>query len=77
MLGSMTMRQGTRVRWKWGRSWAEGTIDEVHHDDVSRTTKGEEVTRHGSEDNPAYVIRQDDGTVVLKLASEVERADGG
>ena len=72
----MTMRKGTPVRWRWGRSWAEGTIDEVHHDDVSRTTKGEEVTRHGSVDTPAYVIRQDDGTVVLKLASEVERADG-
>ena len=54
--------------------YSEGTIDEVHHDDVSRTTKGEKVTRHGSADNPAYVIRQDDGTVVLKLASEVERA---
>lgn len=72
----MAMRKGSRVRWAWGRSSAEGTIDEVHHDDVSRTTKGEEVTRHGTDDNPAYVIRQDDGTVVLKLASEVERADG-
>jgi len=73
----MAMRSGTRVTWAWGRSRAEGIIDEVHHDDVSRTTKGEEVTRHGSADDPAYVIRQDDGTVVLKLASEVERADGG
>ena len=74
MLGSMTMRQGSRVRWKWGRSWAEGTIDEVHHDDVSRTTKGEKVTRKGSHDDPAYVIEQEDGTTVLKLQSEVERA---
>lgn len=72
----MAIRSGSTVRWKWGQSWAEGTVDEVHHDHVSRTTKGEEVTRHGSADNPAYVIRQDDGTVVLKLASEVERADG-
>lgn len=47
-----------------------------YHDDVERTTKGERITRHGTDDNPAYVIRQDDGTVVLKLASEVERADG-
>jgi hypothetical protein len=47
---------------------------EVHHDDVTRTTKGQEVTRHGSDADPAYVIEQEDGTVVLKLASEVERA---
>ncbi len=70
----MTIRTGTTVRWKWGSSWAEGTVAEVHHDDVSRTTEGHKVTRKGSDDNPAYVIEQEDGTVVLKLSSEVERA---
>ncbi len=72
----MAIRSGSRVRWKWGSSWAQGTVDEVHHDDVERTTKGERIARHGTDDNPAYVIGQDDGTVVLKLASEVERVDG-
>lgn len=72
----MAIRSGTKVRWKWGSSWAEGTVSEVHRESVTRTTKGEEVTRNGSDDDPAYVIRQDDDTVVLKLASEVQRADG-
>ena len=72
----MAIRCGSKVRWKWGSSWAEGTISEVHHDSVTRTTQGEEVTRNGSDDDPAYVITQDDDTVVLKLASEVQRADG-
>ncbi|RYC10454.1 DUF2945 domain-containing protein [Nocardioides zhouii] len=70
----MTIRTGTSVKWKWGSSWAEGKVTEEHHGDVSRTTKGSEVTRHGSDDDPAYVIEQEDGTTVLKLASEVERA---
>ena len=70
----MTIRTGTSVKWKWGSSWAEGTVAEVHHHDVTRTTKGEEITRHGGDDNPAYVIEQEDGTVVLKLRSEVEKA---
>lgn len=70
----MTIRTGTEVTWTWGSSWAEGTVTEVHHDDVSRTTKGQTVTRKGSDDNPAYVIEQEDGTVVLKLGSEVRRA---
>jgi len=70
----MTIRTGTTVKWRWGHSWAEGTVAEVHHDDVTRTTKGQTVTRNGSDDNPAYVIEQKDGTVVLKLNSEVERA---
>jgi hypothetical protein len=70
----MAIRSGTSVRWKWGSSWAEGTVTEVHHDRVTRTTKGEKVTRNGSDEDPAYVIQQDDGTVVLKLSSEVQRA---
>jgi hypothetical protein len=70
----MTIRTGTTVMWQWGSSWAEGTVTEVHHGDVTRTTKGTQVTRQGSNDDPAYVIKQDDGTTVLKLQSEVERA---
>ncbi|WP_022925137.1 DUF2945 domain-containing protein [Serinicoccus marinus] len=71
----MAIRTGTTVRWEWGDSHAEGTVTEVHHDKVSRTTKGNTVTRNGSDDDPAYVIEQDDGTTVLKLRSEVERAE--
>ncbi len=70
----MTIRTGTRVTWAWGSSRAEGTVTEIHHDQVTRTTKSAEVTRKGSDDDPAYVIEQDDGTVVLKLRSEVQRA---
>lgn len=70
----MAIRKGTTVKWKWGSSWAEGKVTEVHKEDVSRTTKGEKITRHGTDDDPAYVIEQEDGTVVLKLSHEVERA---
>lgn len=70
----MAIRTGTTVSWAWGTSRAEGTVTEIHRETVSRTTKGQTVTRNGSRDNPAYVIEQDDGTVVLKLRSEVERA---
>ncbi|QIK74358.1 DUF2945 domain-containing protein [Nocardioides piscis] len=70
----MGIRTGTTVKWKWGSSWATGTVVEVHHDKVTRTTKGNQVTRNGSDGDPAYVIEQEDGTTVLKLSSEVERA---
>ena len=33
----MAIRSGTRVTWKWGSSWAEGKVTEVHHEDVSRS----------------------------------------
>ncbi|WP_151526480.1 DUF2945 domain-containing protein [Serinicoccus kebangsaanensis] len=71
----MAIRTGTTVRWAWGDSRAEGTVTEVHHERVTRTTQGQQITRNGSDDDPAYVIEQEDGTTVLKLRSEVERAE--
>lgn len=68
------IRTGSEVSWRWGNGSATGTVQEIHRDSVSRTSKGETITRHGSEDNPAYVIEQADGTVVLKLRSELEEA---
>ena len=68
------IRKGSTVSWKWGSSTAEGKVAEVHHDKVTRQSKGESITRNGRDDDPAYVIEQEDGTTVLKLGSEVERA---
>ncbi len=70
----MSVRKGTEVTWKWGGSSASGKVTEVHHSSVTRSSKGSEITRHGSAEDPAYVIEQEDGTVVLKLRSEIERA---
>lgn len=71
----MAIRKGTRVAWEWGNGTAEGTVQSTHTEKITRTIKGSEVTRNGSADDPALVIEQDDGTTVLKLHSEVDRAD--
>jgi hypothetical protein len=68
------IRTGTAVSWSWGQGTATGKVTEVHHDKVTRTTKGQEVTRNGSKEDPAYVIEQEDGTTVLKLRSELDRS---
>ena len=68
------IRKGSTVSWKWGSSTAEGKVAEVHHDKVTRTSKGETITRNGSKDDPAYVIEQEDGTTVLKLRSELQES---
>ncbi|MEP7090908.1 MAG: DUF2945 domain-containing protein [Nocardioidaceae bacterium] len=70
----MAVRKGSTVHWSWGSGTAEGKVAEVHHDTVRRTLSGSEITRHGSDDNPALVIEQQDGTQVLKLRSEVDPA---
>jgi hypothetical protein len=67
-------RKGTKVSWKWGNNTAEGKVAEVHTDRVEKTIKGKKQTRNGSDDNPAYLLEQEDGTQVLKLGSELEKA---
>ena len=69
------IRKGTEVKWSWGNGTATGKVQETHSEEISRTIKGSEVTRKGSDDDKALVIEQEDGTTVLKLESEVERAD--
>lgn len=64
---------GDTVRWTWGPGTAEGRVKERFTEDVTRTIKGTEVKRRASEDEPAYLIEQEDGDRVLKSHSELER----
>ncbi|NVE95946.1 hypervirulence associated TUDOR domain-containing protein [Altererythrobacter lutimaris] len=74
MSNSNSFQTNQHVKWSWGNGEAEGQIKERFEREVTRTLKGTEVTRDGSEDNPAYLIKQDDGDEVLKLGSELEAA---
>ena len=65
---------GDTVKWDWGNGTGKGKIVERFTDDVTRTLQGTEVTRNASEDEPAFLIEQDDGDEVLKSASEIEAA---
>ena len=63
------------VEWDWGNGTAKGQIKDRFERDVTRTLKGSEITKHGSDDDPAYLIEQDDGDEVLKLGSEIRAQD--
>ena len=69
------IKEGTNVKWKWGDGYGQGEVKEKYQKSITLTLQGSEVTRNGSEDDPALRIKQDDGDEVLKLQSEVERAD--
>lgn len=64
-------RVGQNVAWHWGNGEGEGKIAERFEREVSRTIKGSMITRKGSKEDPAFLIEQDDGGKVLKLASEL------
>lgn len=67
------VKKGDRVRWKWGSGHAEGSVVEVHPEEVERTIDGKKIKRNGTEDNPAVLIVQEDKQRVLKLVSELEK----
>ncbi len=66
--------KGDTVSWKWGSGTAEGEVTEIFPRKVSRTLKGKKVTRKGSRERPAYLLKQDDGAKVLKLESEISKS---
>jgi ribosomal protein L24 len=67
------MKVGDRVKWNWGSGEGEGEIVEVYTEKITRTIKGAEVTRNATKDEPAFLIKQDDGDRVLKSASELHK----
>jgi hypothetical protein len=67
-----TIKKGDDVTWKYGKGKAEGTVAEVHQENVEKVIKGKTIKRNGSADEPALVIEQDDASVV-KSASEVNK----
>lgn len=68
-------QEGDSVKWMWGSGYGHGAVQSRFEKKVTRTIDGSEVTRNGSQDDPAYYIDVPDGNNVLKLGSELE-ADG-
>ncbi len=69
------IREGTAVKWKWGKGIAHGKVKNTFDHEITHTIKGTKVTRKGNPDNKALFIQQENGNEVLKLESEVERND--
>tara|TARA_R110002020_G_scaffold25263_15_gene82458 strand:- start:5210 stop:5422 length:213 start_codon:yes stop_codon:yes gene_type:complete len=67
------IRKGSKVTWKWGSGEAEGKVIETFSEEITKTIKGNKITRKGEDGNKALYIEQTDGDKVLKLESEVNK----
>ncbi|WP_108668361.1 DUF2945 domain-containing protein [Euzebya rosea] len=67
-------RVGQDVEWDWGDGTGSGTVKQIYTERVEKTIAGTEVVRDADEDNPAYLVEQDDGDRVLKSQSELRKA---
>ncbi|MBB3996631.1 DUF2945 domain-containing protein [Aureimonas pseudogalii] len=68
------IRKGTEVEWKYGKGTATGKVEETFTDKVTKEIKGKEITRNATKDEPAYLVKQEDGAEALKKDSEVHKA---
>lgn len=66
------IKVGDKVEWTWGAGKAEGTAKERFTSDVERTIKGTKVKRKADKDEPAFLVKQEDGDRVLKSQSELK-----
>ncbi len=69
----MSINVGDQVTWSWGDGSASGKVVERFTESVTKTIKGTEVTRNASDDEPAFMIEQSDGDMVLKSITEIEK----
>lgn len=50
------IQKGTNVKWKWGgNGTAKGKVKETYTNEVTKTIKGNEVTRKGKEGDKAFI----------------------
>ena len=69
---SNTYTKGQAVSWQWSGSTAHGVVADRFDRRVQRTIKGSKIVRNGSNDDPAYLVEQEDGATALKLGSELQ-----
>lgn len=67
-----TVKKGDKVEWNYAGHKAEGTVSEVHKEDVTKKVQGTTVKRKGSAKEPALVLSQGKKKIV-KSASEVTK----
>lgn len=78
MTNAHDLEKGDEVSWKWGAGQPTGTVEDVVDGDASITTnKGNSVSRHGDEENPAVKIKASSGNHAIKLASELVGVETG
>lgn len=66
------IKVGSEVGWLWVNSLTTGVVLEVHNDRHEIISKGKHIVRNGTKQDPALVIKHTKGSLVLKLAHEVQ-----
>lgn len=64
-------KKSAKVHWKWLGRPIHGTVEDVYKVSVTKTIKGKKITRHGTNEKPAYLVKSEAGNLALKLETEL------
>ena len=64
---------GDEVGWRWASSIATGTVIDVIYEKHQIISKGKVIIRNGTQKDPAIVIESNNGSLVIKLAHELQK----
>ncbi len=67
----MGFKVGAKVQWKWLGGTVEGVVEEVFTKKTVKTIKGKTITRNGTPEKPAYLVKSEAGNLALKLETEL------
>ena len=67
------IKKGDQVSWKYGNGTGDGIVTEVHTTEFEKEVQRKVIKRNGAPDEPALLIKQENGHEVVKSASEVEK----
>lgn len=66
-------KKSAKIMWKWLGKSILGIVEEVYFESVTKTIKGKKITRHGTKDKPAYLVKSEAGNIALKLETELQK----
>ena len=72
----MSFKVGDSVTWKWMGGVISGSVEEVHLEKITKKIKGKNITRNGSPEKPAYLVKSEAGNFALKLITELSKKSG-
>jgi Hypervirulence associated proteins TUDOR domain len=65
------IKVGKVVNWKWLNGVAEGKVIAINYEKTQIESKGKIITRNGTKENPAIIIKHKNSNLVLKLETEL------
>ncbi|QLY25259.1 DUF2945 domain-containing protein [Bdellovibrio sp. KM01] len=66
-------KKNENVQWKYLGRPIHGKVEEVFFESITKTIKGKKITRNGSKEKPAYLVKSEAGNIALKLETELEK----